>query len=514
MKDIGVLKSYWLESTSETRYSELNEDINVDAVIVGGGMTGIITTYLLCKEGLKVAILEANRILQATTGHTTAKLTSLHGLTYDKLKKNLGEESARIYLEANEYAIEFVERLIHEKGIECDFVRCPAYVYTAQDKYIKAIEGEVQIAESFGTKASFLEEIPLPIEIKAAIRFDNQARFHPRKFLLPLAKDITSDGSYIFENTRAVDLAQGNPNTVITDTGKKVTAKYVVIATHFPFFDGFGLYFTRLLPERSYVIAVKAKEKFPEGLFINAEEPRRSLRSQPFEEGELIFVGGENHITAHGRNFNQHYVSLKDFAVNHYTIEKICYKWSAQDYTTLDELPYIGKLTANTENIFVATGFKKWGMTNSIVSGIIIKDLITKGEHPWAKVYDPGRFISSPNAAKTLVKQNLDVAKNLLQGKLENLPQDIEISYGEGKVLEFDGERIGIYKDDKGSVHMVDTTCTHMGCELKWNDAESSWDCPCHGSRFTYEGNIIDGPAHIPLKHLEEGKNEIDPNIV
>lgn len=259
---------------------------------------------------------------------------------------------------------------------------------------------------------------------------------------------------------------------------------------------------------------MQAKEKFPEGLFINAEDPTRSLRSQPFEKGELILVGGENHITAHGKNFKQHYINLKDFAINNFTIEKICYRWSTQDYNTLDGLPYIGRLTANTENIFVATGFKKWGMTNSIVSGIIIKDLITKGENPWAQIYDPRRFISSANAGLSLVKQNIDVAKNLVKGKLAELPQDVKIQNGEGKVLEINGERIGAYRDQNGTLHRVDTTCTHMGCELHWNDAELSWDCPCHGSRFTYEGDIMEGPAHNPLKHLEDGKNKIDPNIL
>ncbi len=514
MKDLGVLQSYWLASTPETSYPELIEDINVDVVIVGGGMVGITTAYLLIKEGLKVAVVEADRILQGTTGHTTAKLTSLHDLTYDKLRRTLGEETARVYAEANEYAINFVQKMVEEKGINCDFVKSPSYVYTTQDKKIKNIEAEVEAAQSFGIKARFLEEIPLPIKIKAAVCFDDQARFHPRKFLLTLEKEIVSNGSYIFEKSRAPELVPGDPNVVVTSSGKKVAAKYVVIATHFPFYDGLGLFFTRLLPERSYVMAVQAKEKFPEGLFINAEEPTRSLRSQPFEKGELILVAGENHITAHGRNFNQHYINLKDFAINSYTIEKIWYRWSAQDYNTLDGIPYIGRLTSNIENVFVATGFKKWGMTNSVVSGIIIRDLITKGKNSWAQAYDPSRFISSAKAAKTIVKQNLDVAKNLFKGKFAELPAHIEVRNGEGKVLEINGEKVGAYRDEKGTLHMIDTTCTHAGCELQWNDAELSWDCPCHGSRFTYEGDIIDGPAHNPLKHLEDGKNKIDPNIL
>lgn len=514
MKDIGVLQPYWMASTPETNYPSLQEDIEVDVAIIGGGMVGITSAYLLKKQGLKVAIIEADKILQGTTAHTTAKLTSQHTLIYDKITRSLGKERARQYAEANEYAIGFVEKIIKENNIECDFIKCPAYVYTQQDKYIENIENEVKAAQSYGIKASFLTEVPLPLQIKAAMKFENQAQFHPRKYLLALAKDIPSDGSYIFEQTKAIDLNEGKPNTVITGNGKKVRAQYVIISSHFPFYDGLGLYFTRLFPERSYVVAVTIKEDFPEGTFITAEDPGRSLRYQPFEGKKLILVGGEHHKTGHGNYFNEHYTNLKNFAKDIYSVEKIWYRWSTQDYNTLDGLPYVGRLRADTRNIYVATGFGKWGMTNSTASAIMLSDLIVKGENPWAAAYDPGRFISTGNAASTFVKQNLDVAKKFFKGKFEGLPKDVEVKIGEGKVLDIDGERIGAYRDEKGILHMVDTTCTHLGCELHWNDAELSWDCPCHGSRFTYEGDIIEGPAHNPLKHLKEGKNDIDPNIL
>lgn len=514
MEDIGVLQPYWLASTPETNYPALNEDISVDVAIVGGGMVGVTSAYLLKKEGFKVAVIEADRILQGTTAHTTAKLTSQHTLIYDKIKRSLGEEISRQYAEANEYAIGFVEQIIKENNIDCDFIRCPAYVYTQQDKYIENIENEVKVSSSFGIKASYLNEIPLPLKVKAAMRFDNQAQFHPRKYLLSLAKHIPTDGSHIFEQTRAIDLKEGELSTVTTSNGKKVTAKYVIIASHFPFYDGLGLYFTRLYPDRSYVVAVQIKEKFPEGTFITAEEPARSLRYQPFEGGQLILIGGEHHKTGHGNYYNQYYTNLKNFAKDTFTVDKIWYRWSTQDYDTMDGLPYVGNLTGNTKNVFVATGFGKWGMTNSTVSAIMLRDLITKGENPWTAAYDPRRFISTTDAASTFVKQNFDVAKNLIKDKFQAIPEDVDIKNGEGKIVDVNGERIGAYRDDNGTLHMVDTTCTHAGCELHWNDAELSWDCPCHGSRFTYEGDIIEGPAHYPLKHLKEGKNKIDPNIL
>lgn len=514
MKDIGVLQPYWLASTPETNYPPLEEDIEVDVAVIGGGMAGITSAYLLKKEGFKVAVIEADRILQGTTAHTTAKLTSQHGLLYDKIKRSLGEERAKQYAEANEYAIDFVEEIIRENNIECDFLRCPAYIYTQQDEYIENIENEVKVASSLGIKASYIEEIPLPLKIKGAMRFENQAQFHPRKYLLALAKQLNSDGSYIFEKTRAIDLDESEASTVTMSNGKKVRAQYVVITTHFPFYDGLGMYFTRLFPERSYIIAATIKEKFPEGMFITAEDPGRSLRYQPFDGRQLILIGGEHHKTAHGNYFNQHYTNLKNFAEEIYSVEKIWYRWSAQDYGTLDGLSYVGRITSNTPNVFVATGFRKWGMTNSTVAAIMIRDLIVKGESPWTEAYNPSRSIATTNAASTFFKQNLDVAKNFFKDKFGGLPSDVEVKNGEGKVLDIDGERIGAYRDEKGVLHMVDTTCTHLGCELHWNDAELSWDCPCHGSRFSYEGDVIEGPALNPLKHLEDGKNDIDPNIL
>jgi glycine/D-amino acid oxidase-like deaminating enzyme/nitrite reductase/ring-hydroxylating ferredoxin subunit len=514
MEDIGILEPYWLASTPKTEYSSLEEDINVDVAIVGGGMVGITSAYLLKKEGMKVAVIEADRILQGTTGHTTAKLTSQHGLFYDKISRSLGEEKARLYAEANEYAIDFVEQLINEKNIDCDFSRQPAYIYTQQDQYIENIENETKAASNLGIKASFLNDIPLPLEIKAAVRFENQAQFHARKFLLALSKEIPGEGSYIFENTRAVELNEGKKPEIITSDNKKVTADYVIIASHFPFYDGLGLYFTRLYPERSYILGVKIKEDFPNGMYITAEDPGRSLRYQPYEDGKLVLVGGEHHKTGHGTNFNQHYTNLKNFTKEIYTLEKVLYRWSAQDYGTMDGVPYVGHLTSGTKNIFVATGFRKWGMTNSIVSSIMFRDLIIKGENPWISVYAPSRFITTSNAASTFIKQNADVAKNFFTDKFKPLPHDVEIKNGDAKVISVEGQRIGAYRDENGILHMVDTTCTHMGCELHWNDAERSWDCPCHGSRFTYEGKIITGPAHHPLRHLKESKNDVDPNIL
>ncbi|UNC91360.1 FAD-dependent oxidoreductase [Candidatus Contubernalis alkaliaceticus] len=490
---------YWMAQWKTTDYPVLDKDIKVDVAVVGGGIVGITAAYLLKQENLTVAVIEADKIVQGTTGHTTAKITSQHSLIYSKLIKHLGKEKAQQYADANEYAIAFIEGLINEKQIDCDFSRQDAYVYTHSEKYIKQIQSEVEAASSLGIKAYYEEELPLPFKIKAAERFDNQAQFHPRKYIAALARDIPGDGSYIFEQSRAVDFHEGNPCKVIIEGGQTVTAGKVIIASHFPAYGSSGYYFARMYPERSYVLGLTIKEKFPGGMYITAEDPGRSLRFTPYENGQLVLMGGEHHKTGQGPNTDIHYKNLMKFAKETYEVTGIPYRWSTQDYTTLDDVPYVGNITSKSPDVYVATGFKKWGMTNGTVSAILLKDLIVKGESPWAPVYNPSRFEGDP-MIKNFASANFDVVKHLIGDKLKAVSKDMDIKPGEAKIVVHDDEKVGIYKDEKNKIHAVNVTCTHMGCDLAWNTAELSWDCPCHGSRFTYEGDIIEGPALKTLR--------------
>jgi glycine/D-amino acid oxidase-like deaminating enzyme/nitrite reductase/ring-hydroxylating ferredoxin subunit len=508
-----VPSSFWMDSTETTDFPQLTEDIKVDTAIIGGGIVGITTAYLLKQAGLSVAVLDADRILQGTTAHTTSKLTSQHSIIYSKIKKQMSEELARQYSEANQYAIDMVDRIRQEKGIDCDFVRLPAFTYTESSQYIEQIEEEVEVARSLGIKASYQEEIPLPFSVKAAVRFDDQAQFHCLKFLKKLAADIPGQNSHIFENSKAINIQDGNPLTVVTDSGPKVKASKIVIASHFPFFDGGGFYFARLYLERSYIIAATIQEDFPEAHFISAEDPGRSLRYTPSKYGRLVLFGGEHHKTGHGTDTNKHYKNLIDFANQHYQLDKIYYRWSTHDCMTTDGVPYVGNLTSRSPHIYVATGFGKWGMSNGIASAKILSDLITTGDNPWAQVYSPSRFLTSASALKTFVGMNLSVAEKYISGKLESGESDVDIRKGEARIIDIDGQRIGAYRDAEGTMHMVDTTCTHLGCELSWNDAEKSWDCPCHGSRFTYEGEIVEGPAINKIQHAQGEPNEVEARI-
>lgn len=499
-------QSYWIATTAKDCYPQLQEDLTIDVAIIGGGIAGILTAYYLNKSGVKTAVLEANEILQGTTGHTTAKITSQHNLIYHKIRTQISEELAKQYAEANETAIHTYESIIKENKIDCDLVSQSAYVYTMLDHYIEPIRKEAEAASSLNIKATFLEKTPLPFPVKAAVRFENQAQFHPEKFLLFITKEYTDNGGIIYEHTRVVDIAENGNFTLSTLQGKKVFAEKVIIASHYPCYNKNGLYFARIYPERSYALAIQAKEHYPGGMYITAEEPGRSLRSQMSEHGELIIVGGEHHKTGQGPDTSTHYQELLSFAKNNFTVENIPYRWSTQDCMTLDGLPYVGHFTSDTPNLYIATGFGKWGMTNSMVSAMILTNLIVEGQSRWEDVYNPSRHTIAAST-KNFVVENLNVAAKIIEGKFEPLPEELELNPGEATVYESNGQRTGAYKDDQGNLHLVDTTCTHMGCELFWNSAEKTWDCPCHGSRFSIDGDIIEGPANTPLKF----NNRINP---
>lgn len=506
-------RSYWLDSTSETNYPRLEKDIKVDVVIIGGGITGITTALLLKDEGLRVSLIEADRIVQGATGHTTAYVTSQHDIIYRNLISTIGIDKAKQYADANEGAIDFIESMVQKYNVDCDFCRLPAYIYTTDEKYIDIIKDEAKAAKSLGIKASFTEKLDLPFSIKGALCFENQAQFHPRKYLLKISESIPGNGSEIYEHTRAVDIKHDGLYTVVTENGFKVTATKVVLASHFPFYDGLGFYFARLRPQRSYVITAKIKDKLPKGTFVDAGEEGWYFRHQKYKGEQMIIIGGQDHKTAHGGDMMKHYDNLIKYAQENFDVEKFLYRWSTQDYLTIDGVPYVGNLTASSENIYVATGYGEWGMTNGTAAANIIRDIIVGNESPYWEVYNPSRHNTS-NGIKNFIKENIDVAKELIKGKLQEGKHNIDLKNDEGKVVDIDGERYGAYRDTNGELHIVDITCTHMGCELKWNSAEKSWDCPCHGSRFTFEGDIIECPAVTRLNHHKESSNSIDPNII
>lgn len=509
----GLNESYWICSTEGTNYHSLEEDIIVDVAIIGGGIAGLTSAFELAKTDLKVALFEANNIAMGTSGHTTAKITPQHNIVYSTIADKMGIEMTKQYAVANQNGMDFILDIVKNNNIDCSLRTLPSYIFTQDDSYIEKIQSEAEIASMLGFECDFLSTSPLPFSVKCALSFKNAAEFHPRKYLLSLANLFIKKGGQIFENTCIVDLAIKNDTPMlITNKGFKIKSSKVIIASHFPCYDGFGLYFTRLKAERSYIVAAKSNIEFPHGMFINAEDPRRSLRSFIGDGKNYILIGGENHKTAHGDDTISHYQNLIEFARVNFDIDDIMFRWSTQDYITLDGIPYIGHLTKNSQNIFIATGFGKWGMTNGTAAGMLLKDLIVHGESPWQDVFNPSRF-TPRSSTKNFFIQNFDSASQLISGKLQTPDEEKKLEINHSKVIKIEGEKYGAYRDIDNKIHLVDITCTHLGCELKWNEAEKTWDCPCHGSRFSYDGTVIEGPAVYSLNKFREPNNKIRPNL-
>ncbi len=486
-------------------YNSLIEDIHVDVAIVGAGITGITAGYLLANKGLKVAILEAGRVLNGTTGHTTAKITAQHGLIYNELLQNFGEERAKLYYQGATDAMEFVSRMVSENRIECDFSNQEALIYAATEKNAYKVEEEADAYQKLGIRGELTEEaLPFNIKSMSTLVMHDQAQFHPLKYLNVLLRKFIEAGGVVYENVTATDVEEGSQPKVVLRNGKKVSCQHVIAASHYPFVDKNGFYFSRLEIKRSYIVAVTTQKEFPGGMFYSADSPTRSLRSTPLENGEqLVLVSGDGHKTGQGIDTMKHYLALEDFANDVLGIKEYKYRWSAQDMITLDKIPYIGPVTEKNPNIHIATGYRKWGMTNGTQAALVLVDAILEKENPYRDFYAPQRFDADPDIKK-FIKLNSDVAKHLVKGKLEYVGKELhEVEVDEGAVVMVKGERAGAYRDHDGCLHLVDTTCTHLGCEVEWNHGDRTWDCPCHGSRYTYDGEVVEGPANKPLKKVE-----------
>ncbi|MEH7443277.1 FAD-dependent oxidoreductase [Bacillus sp. JJ1122] len=495
---------FWRKTAELPSFPRLQEDLDVDVAVVGGGITGLTSAYLLAKEGVHVALIEAGTILNGTTGHTTAKVTPQHGLIYDELISHFGEEKARLYYQANCEAMKFVKKLVKDEQIDCDLTEEDAYIYTNSEKEMEKLLQEFKAYEKLGVVGGeYVSEIPIPVEAKAAVVMRNQAQFHPLKFLKHLVERFIEMGGQIYENTTAVDMEEGDEPVITTRNNHRIHCNQLIISSHFPFYDLKGFYFSRMQVKRSYVLAVKTEKEYPGGMYINAETPTRSLRFTDWNGEKLVLFGGDSHITGQEENTHQYYEALEAFASQTFGIKEIPFRWSAQDPTTLDKIPFVGKYSSSTENIFVATGYNKWGMTNGINAALLMTDLVLKRDNPYKDLFEPQRFHANPDIA-TFVADNATVAKELIKGKFDR-PSTTPESLGkeEGAAVTVNGKRAGAYRDENGKLYVVDTTCTHMGCELKWNNGERSWDCPCHGSRFSYKGDVIEGPAELPLEKVE-----------
>jgi glycine/D-amino acid oxidase-like deaminating enzyme/nitrite reductase/ring-hydroxylating ferredoxin subunit len=470
----------------------------VDVAVVGAGITGVTAAFLLKRAGKSVALLEMKRVVRGATGYTTAKVTSGHSLVYSALEKSRGEEVARKYAQANEAGLATVRSLVDELEIDCDLETKANYVYTEKRESVERIEAEVAAAKRAGLAADLVFESSLPFPIAGAVRLDEQAQFHPRKYLLAVVEQIDGDGSHVFEMTRARDVRHGSPCIVETEGGS-VRAPAVLLATQLPFEDQ-GLFFAKAHPHRSYVIAAPiGPGQAPEGMFISADQPTRSVRTAPDDGSVLLLVGGEGHKTGQAEDTREPYSRLEEWARDRFDLEGVQYRWATHDYVSVDHVPFAGPLLPRRSDVFLATGYGKWGMTNGTAAALTVTDQILGRENAWAALFAPHRarsFLSRP-----LLTENANVARHFFGDRVGLPGQEglAALEPGAGVVLRIEGETLAVSRSEEGTLGAVSPRCTHLGCYVSWNRADQSWDCPCHGSRFLRDGRVIQGPAVADL---------------
>ena len=490
--------SLWQEKAAQPTYPTLEDNRHFDVVVIGAGITGLTTALLLKRQGSRVAVLESGRVASGATGLNTGKVSALQSTVYSSIQSHRGDQAAETYAAASMAAVDKVADIADSESISCDLRRRHAYTYATDDSELRSVEREFETAQSAGLPVEFEREIDLPFPVKGAVGLADQLEFNPVRYAAGLAAAVHGDDCAIFENTRAIALSEGTPCGVQTTRGR-ITADQVVVATHYPIFDR-GLYFARLEPKRSYCIAARTSDEPPRGLSINPGNPTRSLRSY---EGQLV-VCGEGHATGARGISETRYERLEEFARKHWNVEEITHRWSAQDPTPYDHFPMIGAYTPVASRVYTATGFMKWGLSGGTFAAMLLADLISGRENPWAEAFSPTRISAKSSASLARINFGVGVdfvADRFAPGQSEEAE---EVARGQARIVRQDGEPNGVYRDQDGLLHVVSLRCTHLGCLLRFNGAELSWDCPCHGSRFDVDGDVLEGPAVRPLKKPHE----------
>jgi len=497
--------SFWNLSAEKTNYPRLENSLETEVLIIGSGITGITCAYCLAQKGLNPVVIEAGGLCDGTTGNTTGKVTIQHNIIYSNLVKKYGENAAAKYAESQNSALKFVREQVENHAIDCQLANNTAYAYASAESDLAAVEGEYKTAVMLGIEAELIQKPAFPKENYGMVGFKHQMVFHSVRYIEALAKAAVALGAKIHCDTKAIKLEDGDTKTVYCEHDITIKARHVVMATQYPFYDGPNIFFTRLYAKRSYGIAVSAKSDWPDGSYINISSPSRSIRTHVESGRRILIVAGESHFTGRGdQNMETHYENLLKFAESIAGVDELLAKWSAQDYETPDQIPYIGRVSDDS-NLYVASGFGKWGLSNGTLAGNMIADLITTGSCRYEGLYSRTRrdFASSPGK---MIHEVISPIVELVKSKLESTQSLEDLEQGEGRVISFNGQKAGIYRDFDDNVTVLDISCTHMSTELNFNCAEKTWDCPAHGGRFNVDGKLLEGPPKHALAVFYQGK--------
>lgn len=513
----GNNASYWIDSVPGISYDLLKENKVTDVVIVGAGISGLTTAYCLLKSGKKVIVVEDGNVGSGETGRTTAHLTSALDDRYYELERVYGEKNTSLIANSHKAAIDFIEKTVLNLNIECNFERLFGYLFLHPSDDRGSLTKELEAAKKAGLEVEEVPYLPGIKEQGQGLRFSGQAQFHPLKYIKGLCDAIINMGGHIFTSTHADKI---NHEGIVTADGIKVTAKHVVVATNSPVNNKFVMHLKQY-PHRTYVIGAKIKKgSLPKALWWDTGDfsenkeipPYHYVRTQALDDThDLLICGGEDHPTGIAEqakiNEEDRYSLLEYWAKKYFPIEEVVYQWSGQVLEPMDSLAYIGRNPIDKNNVYIVTGDSGNGMTHGTIAGILLTDIINGKENDWEKLYSPSRFKIFA-AGKTFFKELAGGTLAYLKNKShDSKPVEVgTILTNEGKIIEVEGEKFGAYRDENGELHIIAAECSHLKCIIKWNNDEKSWDCPCHGSRFTHEGKVLNGPANKNLQYFSKNK--------
>lgn len=491
--------SLWLATSSRPAFASLAGDATFDVVIIGGGITGLTAALLLTRGGRKVAVVEQGTIASGETGFTTAHLTEAVDARYHYLDRAFSPEVSKKVASASRAAIERIAANVSEIGIDCHFKRLPGYLYTENRNKVAELKQEAASAKDAGLDAKWVEEVPLPFATRGAVLWANQAQFHPGEYLGGLARHLEAAGCAIYEQTHVTAVREGEPCRVETERGV-LTAASVVMSTNTPI-HGFTTVHTKQAPYRTYAAAYAVDAPI-DGLFWDTADPYHYTRWQETDSGTFMIVGGEDHKVGQEEDTDQCFARLQQYVMEKFGAHPRRFAWSGQVLEPADGLPFIG----GSGPIYISTGYAGQGMTFGTIGGVIISDLILGRPNEWAELFHPMR-LHLRGAMSDLITENKDFPAHLAKDRLTSWNVESkdthDVHSGEGKIISVDGRKLAIFRDEAGKLCALSTICTHLKCDVAWNTAEKTWDCPCHGSRFAIDGSVVNGPARDPLERVE-----------